>query len=108
MENVRIIETENHQNNYIENIVNDLKTMPKSHLKTMSIMVHVFKKNANNELISDDFMENWANSFFVGHQKDTDAWSTLSNEEKDDINAGIHDLENGRYKNIEQVLSKYK
>jgi len=36
-----------------------------------------------------------------------DFWDFLSDWEKDDIQAGISDLENGRFKNIEEVLSKY-
>lgn len=37
----------------------------------------------------------------------TDYWELLSDWEKDDINAGISDLENGKYRNIKEVLAKY-
>ena len=47
---------------YIENIVNDLKTMPQSYLKTMYAMVHVLKESVHNKSINEAFVENWANS----------------------------------------------
>jgi len=37
----------------------------------------------------------------------TDFWDLLSDWEKEDINAGISDLDNGKYKNINEVLAKY-
>jgi hypothetical protein len=48
-------------------------------------------------------------SFFIEKQpgKTEDFWNLLSDWEKDDINAGIGDLSNGKYKEIKQVLSKY-
>ena len=40
-------------------------------------------------------------------KQETDFWDLLSNWEKDDINAGISDLNNGKFKNIDEVLAKY-
>ena len=40
-------------------------------------------------------------------EQKTDFWDLLSDWEKEDINAGISDLENGKYKNIDEVLAKY-
>lgn len=40
-------------------------------------------------------------------EQKTDFWDFLSDWEKEDINAGISDLDNGKYKNIEEVLAKY-
>ncbi len=37
-----------------------------------------------------------------------DFWDLLTDWEKDDINAGINDLDNGRYKDINQVFAKYQ
>jgi hypothetical protein len=40
-------------------------------------------------------------------QQQTDFLDLLSDWEKEDINAGISDLENGAYKPIDEVLAKY-
>lgn len=40
-------------------------------------------------------------------KQETDLWNLLSNWEKEDINAGISDLNNGKFKNIDEVLAKY-
>jgi len=40
-------------------------------------------------------------------EQSSDFWDLLSDWEKEDINAGISDLENGKYKNINEVLAKY-
>ena len=40
-------------------------------------------------------------------KQETDLWNLLSNWEKDDINAGISDLNHGKFKNIDEVLAKY-
>jgi len=40
-------------------------------------------------------------------EQKADFWDLLSDWEKEDINAGISDLENGKYKNIDEVLAKY-
>ena len=47
--------------------------------------------------------------FFIENQpeKKEDFWNLLSDWEKDDINAGIRDLNNGKHKEINQALSKY-
>ena len=47
--------------------------------------------------------------FFIENQsgKNEDFWNSLSDWEKDDINAGIRDLNNGKHKEINQALSKY-
>ena len=47
--------------------------------------------------------------FFITKQpeKAEDFWDLLSGWEKDDINAGIRDLNDGKCKEINQVLSKY-
>lgn len=39
---------------------------------------------------------------------ESDGWDTLSDAEKEDINAGITDIERGRYKKISTVLNKYR
>ena len=36
-----------------------------------------------------------------------DFWDLLSDWEKEDISAGLSDLDNGKYKNIQDVLAKY-
>ncbi len=41
-------------------------------------------------------------------KQETDLWNLLSNWEKDDINAGISDLNHGKFKNIDEVLAKYQ
>lgn len=48
-------------------------------------------------------------TFFIKKQPENteDFWNLLSDWEKDDIKAGIHDLNNGKHKEIGQVLSKY-
>jgi hypothetical protein len=40
-------------------------------------------------------------------EQKTDFWDLLSDWEKEDINAGISDLDSGKYKNIDEVLAKY-
>jgi len=40
-------------------------------------------------------------------EQKSDFWDLLSDWEKEDINAGILDIENGKYKNINAVLAKY-
>lgn len=49
-------------------------------------------------------------NFFVLKQPEqlNDFWDSLSDWEKEDINAGIIDLDNGRYKEINKVLAKYQ
>jgi hypothetical protein len=48
-------------------------------------------------------------NFFISIEKEKtdDFWNLLSDWEKDDIKAGIKDLDNGQFKEINQVLSKY-
>jgi hypothetical protein len=48
-------------------------------------------------------------NFFITKQpeKTEDFWDLLSGWEKDDINEGIRDLNNGKHKKVNQVLSKY-
>ena len=48
-------------------------------------------------------------TFFIKEQPEIteDFWNSLADWEKDDINAGLHDLNNGKHKEIGQVLSKY-
>ncbi len=41
-------------------------------------------------------------------EREADEWDTLSDAEKEDINAGITDIERGRYKKISTVLNKYR
>jgi hypothetical protein len=55
-------------------------------------------------------LEQFYNLLIVKHQENesTDFWESLSDWEKNDINAGISDIDNGRFKEIEQVLSKYQ
>ncbi len=40
-------------------------------------------------------------------EQNTDFWDLLSDWEKEDINVGISDLDNGKYKTINEVLAKY-
>ncbi len=48
-------------------------------------------------------------NFFIANKpgKTDDFWSLLSDWERDDINAGIRDLNGGKHKQISKVLSKY-
>ena len=48
-------------------------------------------------------------NFFIANQpeKTDDFWSLLSDWERDDINAGLRDLNAGKQKQISKVLSKY-
>ena len=48
-------------------------------------------------------------NFFIAKQpeKTEDFWNLLSDWEKDDINAGIRDLNTGKHKKISRVLSKF-
>ena len=48
-------------------------------------------------------------NFFIANQpeKTDDFWSLLSDWERDDINAGLIDLNAGKHKQISKVLSKY-
>ena len=39
---------------------------------------------------------------------EADWWDTLSKEQKEDIQAGLSDLEAGRKKNFAKVMAKYK
>ena len=73
---------------FIKDIVNELNAIPTAHLKTIYSIIHTFKES-------------------IRKDEPTDFWDNLTDWEKEDINAGIHDLENGQYKDIEQVLSKY-
>ena len=58
--------------------------------------------------LSDSKLRNFYN-FFIENQpeKTEDFWNLLTDWEKDDINEGIRDLDNGKHKEINQVLSKY-
>jgi hypothetical protein len=40
--------------------------------------------------------------------KEADWWDTLSKAQKEDIEAGLSDLENGRKKSFHKVMAKYK
>jgi len=44
----------------------------------------------------------------IRKEKEADWWETLSKEQKEDIEAGLSDLESGRKKNFTKVMSKYK
>ena len=58
--------------------------------------------------LSDNKLRDFYN-FFIAKQpeKTEDFWNLLSDWEKEDINAGIRDLNIGKHKEINQVLSKY-
>ena len=47
---------------------------------------------------------------FISKQQEqsADFWDLLTDWEKEDINAGIADLDNGRYKSMNQVLARYQ
>jgi hypothetical protein len=49
-------------------------------------------------------------NYFIGSKvsKVDDFWDLLSDWEKEDINAGLDDLKNGKKKEFSQVLSKYQ
>lgn len=58
--------------------------------------------------LSDNKLRDFYNFFIAKHlEKAEDFWNLLSDWEKEDINAGIRDLNNGKSKEINQVLSKY-
>ena len=58
--------------------------------------------------LSDNKLRDFYNFFIVKQpEKTEDFWNLLSDWEKDDINAGIRDLNKGKHKEINQVLSKY-
>lgn len=39
---------------------------------------------------------------------EADWWDSLSKEQKEDIEAGVSDLDSGKKRNFKQVLAKYK
>lgn len=41
-------------------------------------------------------------------ETETDFWSTLNEEQKSDIEAGLLDLEQGRKRSFDEVMSKYE
>lgn len=58
--------------------------------------------------LSENKLEKIYNLLILNEEDQTnDFWDLLSDWEKEDINAGISDLENGRYKTINEVLAKY-
>ena len=58
--------------------------------------------------LSDSKLRNFYYFFIEKQSGNTeDFWNLLSDWEKDDINEGIRDLDNGKHKEINQVLSKY-
>ncbi|MEA3443221.1 MAG: hypothetical protein U9R19_00690 [Bacteroidota bacterium] len=91
---------------FIKDIVNDLNSIPPQYLKTIYSIIHTFKDSSRNQVHLNKFLENWLNTQL--NDKTADSWDNLSDWEKEDINAGIMDLENGQYKDIEQVLAKYE
>lgn len=42
------------------------------------------------------------------HVSEADFWDSLNDWQKNDIEAGLTDLEKGRKRNFDEVLSKYK
>ena len=93
---------------FISDIVNDLQDMSISYLKTMTLIINTFKKNAQHKFLDKNLIENWTNSFFILQSEGYDNWDTLSIAEQQDINAGLDDLKNRRFKDITEVLSKYE
>jgi len=41
-------------------------------------------------------------------KQETDFWDSLNEWQKNDIEAGLNDLEQGKKRNFDEVLSKYK
>lgn len=60
------------------------------------------------DTLPENRLKEFYNLLILNNDKqETDFWDLLSNWEKDDINAGISDLNNGKFKNIDEVLAKY-
>lgn len=59
------------------------------------------------DTLPENKLQRFYNLLVLNQEHEDDFWDFLSEWEKDDIQAGISDLENGRFKNIEEVLSKY-
>ncbi len=60
------------------------------------------------DTLPENKLKEFYNLLILNKEKqETDLWNLLSNWEKDDINAGISDLNNGKFKNIDEVLAKY-
>lgn len=58
--------------------------------------------------LPDNKLRDFYNFFMSKNQVQVeDFWDLLSDWEKDDINAGIKDLNNGKSKDITRILSKY-
>lgn len=58
--------------------------------------------------LPDNKLQQFYNLLISNQEKEqTDYWELLSDWEKDDIIAGISDLESGKYRNIKEVLAKY-
>jgi len=60
------------------------------------------------DTLPDSRLQQFYNLLILNQEQGMDDfWDLLSDREKNDINTGISDLENGKFKNIEEVLSKY-
>ena len=60
------------------------------------------------DTLPENKLKEFYNLLILNKEKqETDLWNLLSNWEKEDINAGISDLNNGKFKNIDEVLAKY-
>ncbi len=103
------LEKEKTKESFINNIIDDLYSMPSADLKMMYVIIHSLKQSNDNKIVKTGFVEEWANDFFIMQSKYKNKnWDILSDIEKEDINIGLKDLEQGRYKDINEVLQKYK
>ena len=60
------------------------------------------------DTLPENKLKEFYNLLILNKEKqETELWNLLSNWEKDDINAGISDLNHGKFINIDEVLAKY-
>ena len=63
-----------------------------------------FIDNLNENIL----MQLYKNLITQSNEKDIDFWNTLNEWQKKDIEEGIADLDNGKKKDFNKVISKYK
>lgn len=73
-------------------------------MNTAQIKLELFRKIDN---LEQSKLLQLYNYLVKNTNKSVDFWNKLSAAQKDDIQAGIDDLDNGRKKNFEDVIAKY-
>lgn len=74
-------------------------------MKTAQIKLELFRFIDN---LNENILMQLYKNLIISKEKDIDFWDTLNEWQKKDIEEGIADLDNGKKKDFNEVISKYQ